>query len=250
MDGERFMAASGFSGPWSRKASGGEFWNSIALVTAQFKGWSPWNRKKWKVKRGKERNAARFQESGKNPGTACSKFEGLMVFRCAQRLLYFQRSIKHSLSEVSKQRLEFTDFKFTTSVIAEVFISPSLVLLLLCFLHPQSSLYCFKTIFQVWAPYFSVVLILSLWESWRWVWGGGCSPYFLFRPWELGLGREEVISRSSCKVETPKRGDAGVLWFPSATCTVWQLWPTCFHYQTVSATFITSYWIDSNMLCK
>lgn len=170
------------------KTSGWEFRNAITLVTAKGRVWRAWNRNKWIVKRGKESNIARFQESGKNPQTACEQFEGLMVFRCAQRLLYFQRSIKHSLSEESKQRLEFTDWRFTTAVRLKcLFHSPSCYQYYLFYIKrvSQSEL-LFLLIFQVWAPYFSVVLRFSLWECSKGVRGvswGWCSLYFLFIPW-------------------------------------------------------------------
>lgn len=62
-----------------------------------------------------------------------------MAFRCV-RLLYFQRSIKHSLSEESKQRQEFTDRKFSTAVTTSCLSLISLMLHVLCVLHPQTVL--------------------------------------------------------------------------------------------------------------
>lgn len=51
---------------------------------------APEKRKQRKEKSGKEKNVSGFQESGKNPQTACLKFEGLMAFRCVQRLCIFK----------------------------------------------------------------------------------------------------------------------------------------------------------------
>lgn len=62
-----------------------------------------------------------------------------MAFRCAQHLLYFQRSIKHYLSEESEQRLEFTGWKSTTEMRLKCLFAD--VTSIMCFTSTQAFIY-------------------------------------------------------------------------------------------------------------
>ncbi len=132
-----------------------------------------------------------------------------MAFRCARRLLYFQRSIKHSLSKESKQRLEFTGWKFTTEVRTKCLSHVrSCYKYYVFYIHRQDSIFFkspfvfgFHTFLHCWCFLFGSAAVGA--RSWA---GVVFSLFPVQTLGELGLERGEVISRSNCKVDCSRRG--------------------------------------------
>lgn len=113
------------------------------------------------------------------------EFEALMAFRCVQRLLYFQRSIKHSLSEEFKQRQEFMDWKFWTAVTTKCLsLMFTHVTYIFRFTSTDSSIvfkssfmFGFHTFLLCWS-FLSGTAAMSIGG-----WVGWCAPCFLCKPW-------------------------------------------------------------------
>lgn len=97
-------------------------------------------------------------------------------------LLYFQRSIKHSLSEESKQRLEFTDWKSAVWTKRWSHVRSCYKNCMFYILRQACILF-----FHFWFLYFPIMsFFLSLWEccnGCKGLSGGGVYPYFLCKPW-------------------------------------------------------------------
>lgn len=127
-----------------------------------------------------------------------------MAYRCGQRLSYFQRSIKHSLSEESKKRLEFTDWKSTTAVIRNVHLTFTHASGTMLFYGHKQACILPKSpffLFLVSLTFSNNVLSLGLSQMDASGWAGVELSLFPVQTLgELGLGRGEIISCSNCKV--------------------------------------------------
>lgn len=127
-----------------------------------------------------------------------------MAFRCVQLLLYFQRSIKHSLSEESKQRLEST--KLTTAVTTKCLSPFAHVSSIICLTASDRPVF-FKNHLSF-LSFACNVGFLSLWERCNGceeLGGGSVLPISCSNLGGMRLGWGEVISCSNCKVGC-KRG--------------------------------------------